>query len=217
VKPPGGSSNRPRVFFEGGKLISTYISLLRYTQHGIESVKESPARLEAARKAPSRSSGPESRISTWSPGNTTQSSSVKPLMTRRWPRPRCSWGLAATFGPRRFALSQRRSSARSSPRCHSAHRRALGGSRARRAGNDSAAAELDQIVADHFGPTVLKTGFELKRLDQRQPAGLIDDQLRVRIRACRRSRRRTAKTWFTKPTALCVNMCHERHFERVAG
>jgi hypothetical protein len=31
--------------------MSTYISLLRYTQHGIESVKESPARLEAARKA----------------------------------------------------------------------------------------------------------------------------------------------------------------------
>ena len=51
MKPPGGSSNRPRVFFEGGKLTSTYISLLHYTQHGIESVKESPARLEAARKA----------------------------------------------------------------------------------------------------------------------------------------------------------------------
>jgi uncharacterized protein with GYD domain len=29
----------------------TYISLLHYTQHGIESVKESPARLETARKA----------------------------------------------------------------------------------------------------------------------------------------------------------------------
>jgi uncharacterized protein with GYD domain len=32
-------------------LMSTYISLLRYTQKGIENVKESPARLDAARKA----------------------------------------------------------------------------------------------------------------------------------------------------------------------
>jgi uncharacterized protein with GYD domain len=31
--------------------MSTYISLLRYTQKGIESVKESPGRLDAARTA----------------------------------------------------------------------------------------------------------------------------------------------------------------------
>jgi uncharacterized protein with GYD domain len=31
--------------------MSTYISLLRYTQKGIENVKESPGRLDAARKA----------------------------------------------------------------------------------------------------------------------------------------------------------------------
>lgn len=31
--------------------MSTYISLLRYTQKGIESVKESPSRVDAARKA----------------------------------------------------------------------------------------------------------------------------------------------------------------------
>ncbi|MDB6043131.1 MAG: hypothetical protein JWM63_1682 [Gammaproteobacteria bacterium] len=30
--------------------MSTYISLLRYTQKGIESIKESPGRLDAARK-----------------------------------------------------------------------------------------------------------------------------------------------------------------------
>lgn len=30
--------------------MATYISLLRYTQQGIEKVKESPARLDAARK-----------------------------------------------------------------------------------------------------------------------------------------------------------------------
>lgn len=31
--------------------MSTYITLLRYTQQGIENIKESPARLDAARKA----------------------------------------------------------------------------------------------------------------------------------------------------------------------
>lgn len=31
--------------------MATYISLLRYTQQGIEKIKESPARLDAARKA----------------------------------------------------------------------------------------------------------------------------------------------------------------------
>jgi uncharacterized protein with GYD domain len=31
--------------------MATYISLLRYTQKGIESIKESPARLDAARQA----------------------------------------------------------------------------------------------------------------------------------------------------------------------
>lgn len=31
--------------------MATYISLLRYTQQGIEKIKESPARLDSARKA----------------------------------------------------------------------------------------------------------------------------------------------------------------------
>ncbi|MFC4314259.1 GYD domain-containing protein [Steroidobacter flavus] len=31
--------------------MATYISLLRYTQQGMEKIKESPARLDAARKA----------------------------------------------------------------------------------------------------------------------------------------------------------------------
>ena len=31
--------------------MATYISLVRYTQQGIEKIKESPARLDAARKA----------------------------------------------------------------------------------------------------------------------------------------------------------------------
>jgi nucleoside 2-deoxyribosyltransferase len=41
------------------------------------------------------------------------------------------------------------------------------------------------IVRDHFAPAVLQTGFELRRLDQGQAAGLIDDQLRVAIRTAR--------------------------------
>jgi hypothetical protein len=45
--------------------------------------------------------------------------------------------------------------------------------------------EVDALVAHHFAPEVRKTGFELRRLDQGQPAGLIDDQLRVMIRTSR--------------------------------
>jgi hypothetical protein len=45
--------------------------------------------------------------------------------------------------------------------------------------------ELDAIVRDHFAPQVKLTGFELKRLDQGQGAGLIDDQLRLGIRQAR--------------------------------
>ena len=41
---------------------------------------------------------------------------------------------------------------------------------------------LDAIVAGHFGPACGQAGFELRRLDHKQPAGLIDDQLRVAIR-----------------------------------
>ncbi|KXS33053.1 MAG: Uncharacterized protein AWT59_0809 [Candidatus Gallionella acididurans] len=45
--------------------------------------------------------------------------------------------------------------------------------------------ELDQIYKDYFKAGVAATGFELKRLDEGQPAGLIDDRLRVEIRQCR--------------------------------
>lgn len=41
---------------------------------------------------------------------------------------------------------------------------------------------LDDIFANHFKDAVQDTGFELKRLDEGQPAGLIDDHLRVEIR-----------------------------------
>lgn len=45
--------------------------------------------------------------------------------------------------------------------------------------------ELDAIVKAHFSKSVARAGFELRRLDQNQPAGLIDDQLRVQIRTAR--------------------------------
>ena len=44
---------------------------------------------------------------------------------------------------------------------------------------------LDAIVKDYFKPAVAATGFELKRIDEGQPAGLIDDRMRVEIRQAR--------------------------------
>jgi hypothetical protein len=46
-------------------------------------------------------------------------------------------------------------------------------------------AELDAVVKDCFVPAVARTGFELRTLIQKQPAGLIDDQLRVALRTSR--------------------------------
>jgi hypothetical protein len=45
--------------------------------------------------------------------------------------------------------------------------------------------ELDRIYKDYFKIGVTATGFDLKRVDEGQPAGLIDDRLRVEIRQCR--------------------------------
>ena len=44
---------------------------------------------------------------------------------------------------------------------------------------------MDQLVNDHFRIAVGQTGFELRRLDDEQPAGLIDDRLRVEIQSAR--------------------------------
>ena len=44
---------------------------------------------------------------------------------------------------------------------------------------------LIDIVNTHFKPAVARTGFELKLLTDNQPAGLIDDQLRVALRTAR--------------------------------
>jgi nucleoside 2-deoxyribosyltransferase len=41
---------------------------------------------------------------------------------------------------------------------------------------------MDRIYLDHFKRAATDTGFELKRLDEGQAAGLIDDRLRVEIR-----------------------------------
>lgn len=45
--------------------------------------------------------------------------------------------------------------------------------------------QLDGLVGAHFAPAVESTGFRLKRLDDNPKAGLIDDRLRVEIKACR--------------------------------
>lgn len=45
--------------------------------------------------------------------------------------------------------------------------------------------QLDGVLNDHFRPAVQSTGFDLRRLDDTPKAGLIDDRLRVEIRACR--------------------------------
>ena len=45
--------------------------------------------------------------------------------------------------------------------------------------------DLDDVYQNHFKPAVDMTGFELKKLDEGQPAGLIDDRLRVEIRQSR--------------------------------
>jgi hypothetical protein len=46
-------------------------------------------------------------------------------------------------------------------------------------------AELDSLLSAHLIPAVRATGFELRALNDGQPAGLIDDQLRVAIRRAR--------------------------------
>jgi hypothetical protein len=45
--------------------------------------------------------------------------------------------------------------------------------------------EMDCVVKNCFKPAVAMTGFELRPLTDRQPAGLIDDQLRVALRTSR--------------------------------
>ena len=46
-------------------------------------------------------------------------------------------------------------------------------------------AQLDAFYRDHLRAAVAATGFELRRVDEEQPAGLIDDHLRVKIRQAR--------------------------------
>jgi nucleoside 2-deoxyribosyltransferase len=46
-------------------------------------------------------------------------------------------------------------------------------------------ATLDGVFAECFKPAVKATGFDLIRLDDAPPAGLIDDRLRVEIRRAR--------------------------------
>ena len=45
--------------------------------------------------------------------------------------------------------------------------------------------EMHQVFTDCFKPAALRAGFELETVLEGQPAGLIDDQMRVRIRSAR--------------------------------
>ena len=45
--------------------------------------------------------------------------------------------------------------------------------------------QLDKIVDEIFKTAIEETGFKLRRLDKPQPAGLIDDRLRIEIRTSR--------------------------------
>jgi nucleoside 2-deoxyribosyltransferase len=45
--------------------------------------------------------------------------------------------------------------------------------------------EMDRVVKDCFKPAVARSGFELRVLTDGQPAGSIDDQLRVALRTSR--------------------------------
>jgi hypothetical protein len=45
--------------------------------------------------------------------------------------------------------------------------------------------QLDAMVQSVFKPAVLRTGFELKKLTDEQPAGLIDDQIRAALLSAR--------------------------------
>jgi hypothetical protein len=46
-------------------------------------------------------------------------------------------------------------------------------------------AELDQVVKSCFSPAVSRAGFQLRTIIENQPAGLIDDQLRVALQTSR--------------------------------
>jgi len=46
-------------------------------------------------------------------------------------------------------------------------------------------AELDLFVNDYLIPAAAATGYELRPLNHKQPAGLIDNQLRLAIRTAR--------------------------------
>lgn len=59
--------------------------------------------------------------------------------------------------------------------------------------------DLDALVNDHFKPAVAETGFFLRRLDDDQPAGLIDDRLGWRF-SPRASSSWTSRIVISEPT-----------------
>src|SRR5881397_166536 len=94
----------------------TYVTLLKYTEQGIKSIKESPTRLEKAKQA-LKSLGGELKSFHLVQGRYdaivfAEAPNDEVLARLPWPRAR-----KATCGPRRCAPSTRRSTAGSSPDC----------------------------------------------------------------------------------------------------
>jgi uncharacterized protein with GYD domain len=56
------ASGKPRVSNQEGRRMSHYITLIRYTQQGAAKIKESPTRLDAAKKAAEKAGG---KIHAW--------------------------------------------------------------------------------------------------------------------------------------------------------
>jgi len=100
-----------------GVHMATYITLLKFTEQGLKTIKEGPSRLERAKQLARSMGGRRSSRSTSYRAATTPSSSRTRRATKwsrgsRWPSV-----LWATSTPRRCERSPRTSTARWSPHC----------------------------------------------------------------------------------------------------
>jgi GYD domain len=93
-----------------------YISLIRYTQKGVESLKDSPKRVEATKKA-FEAAGGKLKAIYWTLGQYDAVAIGEFKDDEAGPRVNLGEPCRATSGARPSELLRRRSSARSSPRC----------------------------------------------------------------------------------------------------
>ena len=95
--------------------MATYITLLKYTEQGLKTIKESPSRLEKAKQL-LKSLGGELKSFHLVQGR------YDAIVISEAPNDEAATksALWATFAPRRCARSPRASTARSSPRCREA-------------------------------------------------------------------------------------------------